>query len=222
MFPRVVIPIPWWIWLILLILGLLVLAWTILTEPDPEPSLKNHLRHLLTLWARDVQRTVVPSSLPPSRSPLPAPSESSHSRSDSRGDSDPRRGRGGFESRGEQICRRHMESRFGVRFDKARPDVLVNPVTGDRLEIDVYNPDLRLGVEYNGRQHYEFHSHFHQSSRDRFQNQQYRDLIKKQLCDEHGIRLIIVPYWIAPEDIPAFLDDQIDALPPPREQENDM
>lgn len=213
MFPRVVIPIPWWIWLFLIVLTLLVLAWTILTEPDPEPSLKNHLRHMLTLWARDVQRTVVPSSIPPT------PSRSRSDTMDNNGAS--RCGRGGFESRGEQICRRHMESRFGVPFDKARPDILINPVTRERLEIDVYNADLRLGVEYNGRQHYEFHSHFHQSSRDRFQNQQYRDLIKKQLCDQHGIRLIIVPYWIEPENIPAFLDDQIEALAPPMEQDID-
>ena len=103
-----------------------------------------------------------------------------------------------------------MENRFGVPFTKTRPDFLRNPVTGENLEIDVYNDDLRIGVEFNGKQHYQFSSHFHRQSNDRFQNQQYRDLIKQQLCDKEGIRLIIVPYWVPEADIPSFIDDQLD------------
>lgn len=117
---------------------------------------------------------------------------------------------GGGCSRGEEACRVHMERRFGVPFAKARPSFMRNPVTGENLELDVYNDDLRLAVEYNGRQHYQFNSHFHNGSNDRFQNQQYRDLIKKQLCEENGVRLIIVPYSVPPDHIGQYIDDQLD------------
>jgi hypothetical protein len=45
----------------------------------------------------------------------------------------------------------------------------------------------------------------HNNSKDRFQNQQYRDYIKKTKCHEHGIDLIIVPYTIKKEKLAAFL-----------------
>jgi len=190
MAPYITVHIPWWIWISLILFTLSIGAWAVLTEPDPEPSFKNHIRHLITIWARHSQNPQRSRSPPPSNPPRSSP---------------------GFESRGEQICRAHMESRFGVPFKKARPDFLKNPVTGENLELDVFNEDLCIGVEYNGKQHYHFNSHFHQSSTDRFQNQQYRDLIKKQLCQENGVTLIIVPYWIPDDEIPEFINQQ---LPP--------
>jgi hypothetical protein len=45
----------------------------------------------------------------------------------------------------------------------------------------------------------------HNNSKDRFQNQQYRDYIKKTKCHEYGIDLIIVPYTIKRDDLAAFL-----------------
>jgi len=200
MFPKIVVQIPGWVW-ITLILGVLALgAWVIMTEPDPGPSLKNHLRHLVFLWARNAQRIVTPA---PTRN---APDVFADTPTDRPTDRPTNRSN---ESRGEQACRQHMESRFGVPFRKTRPDFLKNPVTGENLEIDVYNDDLKLGVEYNGQQHYQFNNHFHRSSNDRFQNQQYRDLIKKQLCEQNNIHLIVVPYWVPVEQIPSFIDDEL-------------
>ncbi|NQZ58906.1 MAG: carbohydrate-binding protein [Lentisphaeraceae bacterium] len=51
-----------------------------------------------------------------------------------------------------------------------------NPVTGGshNLEIDCYNDELRIGVEYQGRQHYSFNPRFHKN-KEAFRNQQYRD-----------------------------------------------
>jgi hypothetical protein len=104
-----------------------------------------------------------------------------------------------------------MEDRFGEPFPKARPSCLRNPVTGENLELDIYNETLGLAVEYNGKQHYHFNSHFHRGSNDRFQNQQYRDLIKKQLCEENGIFLITVPYSLKEDEIPDYLDQKLES-----------
>ena len=113
------------------------------------------------------------------------------------------------DSKGEVECRRIMESLFDKPFPKIRPDFLRNPVTVDyNLEIDCYNPELKLGVEYNGVQHYKFSKFFHKNF-EAFRNQQYRDLIKRSLCKEHGINLIEVPYTIKVEDIGAFIAKEL-------------
>lgn len=113
-------------------------------------------------------------------------------------------------SKGEKECKEFLESYFQKPFQKIRPAFLTNPVTRQPLEIDLYNEELKLGVEYNGRQHYEYNTYMHQNSKDRFQNQQYRDLLKYQMCQQHGIQLIIVPYTI--KDIPHFLYQELHKL----------
>ncbi len=101
----------------------------------------------------------------------------------------------GSESRGEARARNFLESYFKKPFIKARPYFLNNDVTGGKynLEIDCYNEELKLGVEYNGRQHYEYVPFFH-SSREAFYNQKYRDKLKQIYCAERGIKLIEIPY----------------------------
>jgi len=113
------------------------------------------------------------------------------------------------DSKGEVECRRVLEQMFRKPFHKARPDFLRNPVTSDQrsdnnLELDCYNPELRLAVEYNGIQHYKYVPYFHKS-RDAFQNQKYRDHMKRDLCEKNGITLIEVPYTVKVPDIHAFL-----------------
>lgn len=99
----------------------------------------------------------------------------------------------GHESIPEGRCRAFLENRFRVPFPTVTPDFLKNSVTGKNLELDCYNEELKLAVEYNGRQHYEYTPHFHRS-RAQFQNLQYRDEKKQSLCRRHGVHLIIVPY----------------------------
>lgn len=101
----------------------------------------------------------------------------------------------GFESRGEKRTREFLESYFGRPFTKARPDFLNNDVTGGRynMEIDCFNEELKLGVEYNGQQHYNYIPYFH-ATKDAFYNQKYRDKLKKIYCMERGITLIEIPY----------------------------
>lgn len=107
------------------------------------------------------------------------------------------------DSAGEKKVRAFLESYFqGHKFPKARPFFLNNGVTGNNLELDCYNKDLHLAVEYNGRQHYDYIPYFHQN-KEAFYNQKYRDELKKIYCRDFGITLITVPY--TERDIPSFL-----------------
>ena len=100
-----------------------------------------------------------------------------------------------FESKGELRTRAFLEHYFQQKFPKARPTFLNNDVTGGRynMELDCFNEDLKLAVEYNGRQHYEYTPYFH-PTRDAFYNQKYRDKLKRIYCTERGITLIEIPY----------------------------
>lgn len=120
----------------------------------------------------------------------------------------PRRSPAPMMSQGERVCKEYLERLFERPFEKSRPPFLHNAVTQDVLEIDLYNADLRLGVEYNGRQHYEFVPYFH-TTRDKFQTQRYRDHMKKDLCAKNNVMLIVVPYTVPFKNIPTFLENEL-------------
>lgn len=107
------------------------------------------------------------------------------------------------DSKGEIECRRVMETTFKRPFNKIRPNFLRN-VNGQNLELDIYNDELKIAVEYNGRQHYEYIPYFHRT-RESFNNQKQRDFIKRLLCEKHGIFLIEVPYNVKINDIQPFI-----------------
>ena len=108
------------------------------------------------------------------------------------------------ESKGERASKAAAERIFGKPFTKVRMDKLRNAVTNHNLEIDVYNEELSLGIEYSGRQHYEFVPFFHRNY-EAFMNQKYRDELKRIKCKEHHIRLIEIPYTVKIEDIESFI-----------------
>jgi uncharacterized protein YraI len=93
---------------------------------------------------------------------------------------------------------------FQAPFPKTRPPFLRNPVTGQNLEIDCYNEDMKLGVEYNGSQHYNYSTFFHKNY-EASNNQKYRDELKRRMCQDQGISLIEVPYTIKLSDIGNYL-----------------
>ncbi len=115
-----------------------------------------------------------------------------------------------IESKGEAECRRVLQYLFKRRFDKARPDFLRNPVTGGHfnLELDCFDPELKIAVEYNGVQHYKYVPYFHKN-KEAFLNQKYRDQMKRQKCKENGILLIEVPNTMKLEDIKGFLEKEL-------------
>jgi len=112
------------------------------------------------------------------------------------------------ESKGEAECRRVLEAMFMRPFPNQRPAFLVNTITGKPLELDCYNADLGLAVEYNGRQHYNYTPGMHKTH-DAFRAQQYRDDMKRRMCEENGIILIEVPYSIGVDSIQNYLTDKL-------------
>jgi len=114
------------------------------------------------------------------------------------------------DSRGEIECRRVLQLIFNRNFDKARPDFLRNPVTGGdfNLELDCYDRELGIAVEYNGVQHYKFIPFFHKN-KEAFLNQKYRDDMKRRICKENNILLIEVPYTVKIEDIKGYIQKSL-------------
>ncbi len=107
-------------------------------------------------------------------------------------------------SKGEIECQQSLQRMFRKPFETARPDFLGNNVTGFNLEIDCWDPELKLGVEYQGIQHYKFKPYFHKTFSD-FRNQQYRDEMKRMKCKDAGVILIEVPHTVKESDIETFL-----------------
>ena len=100
----------------------------------------------------------------------------------------------GKESAGETRVKNFLKSYFPQNeFRKTRPMFLNNVVTGNNLELDCYNQELNLAIEYNGRQHYHYTPYFH-PNKEAFYNQRYRDELKKIWCKDRGIILLVVPY----------------------------
>ncbi|AWW28433.1 hypothetical protein DOZ58_18310 [Acetobacterium sp. KB-1] len=67
-----------------------------------------------------------------------------------------------------------------------RPDWL------EGLELDIFLPDIKLGLEYQGIQHFKAINHW--GGMKQLKVQQEHDDRKMRLCDEAGIRLICVNY----------------------------
>jgi hypothetical protein len=113
-------------------------------------------------------------------------------------------------SKGENECRRVLETFFRRPFSKARPNFLNNPVTGGHfnLELDCFNEDLKLAVEYNGVQHYKFVPYFHKNH-EAFLNQKYRDEIKRRMCKDNNIFLIEVPYTVSVDKISSYIKNEL-------------
>lgn len=107
----------------------------------------------------------------------------------------------GFISKGERLCKQAIEEIYGKPFFCIRPDFLKNPETGRNLEIDIYNDELKIGVEYSGKAHFVFPNAFHKTHEE-FINQVRRDQFKVDMCDANGIYLITVPY-----NVPLNLED---------------
>lgn len=90
----------------------------------------------------------------------------------------------------ERQLRNIVESKFNVKFPSIRPEWLINPDTGYKMELDCYNEELRLAFEYDGELHDVDVEFFNNCSA----LQRQRDIIKDKLCIEHGVRLIRISH----------------------------
>jgi len=100
---------------------------------------------------------------------------------------------GGHSSKGEEYVKVILEQIYNVEFKTYRPPWLKNPETSGQLEIDCYNQELKLGVEFDGEQHFKFPNGIHKT-KEEFIAQVRRDQYKDKVCIEKGIYLIRVPW----------------------------
>lgn len=68
------------------------------------------------------------------------------------------------------------------------------------LPFDFYLPALNIAIEYQGEQHYKKESFYYSDK-----IQKHND-IKKQYCEEEGIKLICIPYT---EDVSSYLEPRV-------------
>lgn len=111
-------------------------------------------------------------------------------------------------STGEEETRASLERIFGKPFVKIRPPFLINPETGRRLELDCYNAELSIGVEFDGIQHSVYPNPFHRTQAE-FEAQQRRDRHKDRMCKALGVRLLRVPHTIPRPQIEQFLRNNL-------------
>ena len=113
----------------------------------------------------------------------------------------------------ERACRAILGKLLGVPFSKSPLGRLpwLKNTRGKAMELDGYYAQLELAFEYHGRQHYEFLPHFHRNESALLRRVE-DDQTKMALCEQNGVRLIVVPYWIELEGVEVFLREKLDEL----------
>jgi hypothetical protein len=111
----------------------------------------------------------------------------------------------------EELCRKILEQYFNRPFNRVYPDFLINDKTGRRMQLDCYNKELKLALEHHGIQHYRFPNSYHHSQKE-FEDLQYRDKLKKELCEKEGIRLIVVPYNVPEKELESYIISELHKL----------
>ena len=104
----------------------------------------------------------------------------------------------------ESECRTHFEEIFQDEFASCRPSFLMNEKTGHNLELDGFNPRLKVAFEYNGSQHYFYNPFFHKDERA-FEKMKERDELKRKLCKNAGIHLLTIPYTVRINDLGSYI-----------------
>ena len=105
----------------------------------------------------------------------------------------------------EKKCRKIFEHIFNKNFPKGRPTWLKNQ-RGNQMELDGYCKELNLAFEYHGEQHFKKHRFFH--TRQSFEDRKLSDKLKRELCKEHGVILIEIPYTVDYENLEEFIVNQ--------------
>ena len=94
-----------------------------------------------------------------------------------------------MESKGEKQIAKILRN-TGIRFEREK----IFSDIRNKYRFDFYIPSLKVCLEYNGQQHYEFTSHFYKN-RSEFTKAKERDRRKVSYCLSHQIKLYCIPYW---------------------------
>lgn len=102
-----------------------------------------------------------------------------------------------------------VEKITGATFQRSvRPDWLLDSQSNNRLELDLYNEELRIGICHYGSHHYRYTHLFHRTIED-FHDLVRRDEERMERCQENGVLLIIVPYIVPIEDQEIYIQNAI-------------
>ena len=67
----------------------------------------------------------------------------------------------------------------------------ISRINGFNVQFDIFMIGRNIAIEYHGKQHYEDIP----SGFSNLETYQQRDTEKENICKEHGIQLIVIPYW---------------------------
>ena len=67
----------------------------------------------------------------------------------------------------------------------------ISRLSGFNVQFDIFMIERNIAIEYHGKHHYE-DIPFGFANLETYQN---RDIEKEKICSEHGIQLIVIPYW---------------------------
>ena len=99
-------------------------------------------------------------------------------------------------SRGEiKICDILDAAGLVYKEEYSFPDLISSSGRPLRFDFAVFddNGDLDFLIEFQGIQHYEAKSKF--GGYSGLRKQQFYDMKKREYCQNHGITLVIIPYW---------------------------
>lgn len=106
----------------------------------------------------------------------------------------------------ERLCRAYLEHFFKKPFPPTFVDWIRGP-KGRPLQLDGYNPELRVAFEFQGVQHFEYTPIFHRS-REHFEERGALDDLKRKACEQHGVLLISIPYSVPYSEIGSYVRDK--------------
>jgi len=92
---------------------------------------------------------------------------------------------------------------------------LKNPKTGQRLRLDFWIPSLKVAIEFDGQQHFEYCPDFHGKNKIKgilnFREQVFKDCIKDLYCTYKKIKLIRISY-LKYQKIEEILNKELDGF----------
>ena len=74
--------------------------------------------------------------------------------------------------------------------------------------LQLYNEKFKLSVEYHDREHYEYIPFCH-GNRGVLASMQHLDKVKRNLCEDADVQLIVVPYTTKLNDIGDYLRSRL-------------
>lgn len=94
---------------------------------------------------------------------------------------------------GAKLSRGHSRLMYILTELMPRVDIVTEHPIGQNLFLDIFVPVYNLGIEYHGRQHFEFVQHYH-GDLNGFEKSKERDAEKQRICNLKSIALVTFTY----------------------------